>query len=92
MGLFDYVKKGFDYFPIVLIALLFVSETKLEEHAFHISCKLAITIACLSIFFLLVLKYENGKPIAFVVALMAWVLLITLKKRYLITEIPNLRV
>ena len=73
-----------DYLPMLLVTLLFVAETELEKHAVNTSCQVAITIVTLVVFYVLILKWKNTRIFAFLVAMTIWVILIYVKKQYVI--------
>jgi hypothetical protein len=86
--LFDYFKicKNYlDYLPLVLITVLFVAESELELHALNTSCQIAITVITLVIFYMIVMRFKNTKMVALIIAIIVWITLIYIKKRY----IPN---
>lgn len=83
--LFQKYKNIFDYLPILLVTMLFVTETELEKHAVNISCQMCITIVTLVIFYILIFRYNNTKTISLIVAIIIWLILVYIKKKY----IPN---
>lgn len=78
-------KSLFEYLPVVLVGLLFVTDSELEKHAVNTSCQLAITIAVTVTFFSIALKFKN-KIIAFSVAVILWVLMVHMKKMYIVNK------
>ena len=78
-------KHYLDYFPLFILFLLFVAEDQLEHQALSSSYQMAITAITLTIFYLIVLRLRNAKLIAFVCAMVAWAILIYIKK----THVPQ---
>ena len=83
MSYFQKYKNYLDYFPIVLITILFIAETEIEKHALHTSCQIAITIVTLIVFYILVIRYENTRLFSVIVAGIIWAILIYIKKKYI---------
>jgi hypothetical protein len=86
--MFEYFRtcKNFlDYLPLVLITLLFVAEAEMEKHALNTSCQMVITIITLVIFYLIVMRFKNTKLIALIIAMVVWIVLIYIKKKYVPT-------
>lgn len=84
IGFFKNYRKYTEFLPIILIGLLFVSEAEMEKNALNMSCQMTITIVTVLIFFLIALKYPKAKMIAFFIALVLWIVLVCIKKRYMI--------
>ena len=80
---FNNNKHLIDYLPLMLITLLFITETELEKRAVHISCQLAITIITLTVFFVIVINIQNSRTSAFIVALTIWITLIYAKQCFI---------
>lgn len=83
--IFQKYKSILDYLPLVLVTVLFATESELEKHALNTSCQIATTIITLTIFYILVIQYKNDKIIALLVSLVIWFILIYIKKKY----VPN---
>jgi intracellular septation protein A len=84
--MFEYFKtcKNFlDYLPLVLVTILFVAEAEMEKHALHTSCQMVITITTLVIFYLMVMKFKNTKLLSLIVAVIVWITLVYIKKKYI---------
>jgi uncharacterized membrane protein YecN with MAPEG domain len=76
-----------NFIPLALISVLFMAENEVGKHAFHSSCNFFINGLVLTIFFLIAVKYNNGKKLGFMIALLIWGILIFLKNCYY----PNLK-
>ena len=86
---FTFIKGIFEYIPIILITLLFISEKELEIHALNISCQTIIGLLALGIFFITAIKFEKPKLFSFFVAVIFWVMLVCIRKNILPQPIPN---
>lgn len=82
MKLHDCVKY-YDYIPIALITLLFITETDLERHAMHKSCNLCINIISIVCFYCILLHFEKSKHIAFISSIIIWAVLFYIKENHL---------
>ena len=78
----DNLKKLTDYVPLVLITLLFVAETELQDHALNISVQIALTIFIIIVFFT-VLHQCNSKKIAITISFVLWIILVYIKNIYI---------
>ncbi len=81
---FNKYKSYIDYIPLVLVGLIFLSESDLEKHAFKTGCQICITVACLTIFYICSLNFTNGKVVGLCLAAVLWLILIYLKRSYLL--------
>jgi hypothetical protein len=79
----DSIKRNIEYIPIILLSLLFIADKDIEIHALNLSCQTIITIVILGIFFMLVLQFGRGKVTSFLIAAVAWVVLVNMKKTYI---------
>jgi len=83
---FKKYRQYIEFFPIVLIGLLFITEAEMEKSALNMSCQLTITIVTVLMFFLIVMKFPRSKGVAFIVALVLWIVLVYVKKQYVPVE------
>lgn len=81
--IFKKYQKYFDYLPLLLITLLFVADAELETKAVNLSCQIVIMITCVSVFFIIALKFRNSKVIAFFIAVAFWLILVHIKNKYI---------
>ena len=81
LTLFKKYQDFTDYFPIMLIALIFAAEHEMETHARNISLQILATIVCALAFFSII--YTCGiKWIALLVAFILWFGFIAIKKKW----------
>ena len=83
--LFKFCSKLSDFFPIVLISLLFVSEIDIHGHIkntviWH-SCQFLVVLLILGIFFLFVACYKYSKNVILMICLFLWFLFIYVKEK-----------
>lgn len=78
------LKNYTEYLPILLITLLFITDSEVDKHALSMSCQMVITIICAVIFFLIVIKMRKSKLLAFITAGITWVILVYIKRVYII--------
>lgn len=81
----DKYKSLFEYLPLALVGLLFITEAELEKHALNTSCQIAITIIVLIVFFSIALRFKN-RVIAFCIAIILWVLMVHIKKTIILKQ------
>jgi hypothetical protein len=75
-------KRYFDYLPVILLTLLFATETELEKHAIFFSCQICIVLLTTILFFLLTLKFGSERKTAFAVSFVLWIILMYYKRTY----------
>jgi len=80
VGLLENAKQYSDYIPFILIALFMIADDELHKHAVLTSCQIMITIITFSIFFISTIQFQCTKFCALVIAGVAWIILIWLKK------------
>jgi hypothetical protein len=78
--------KHLEYIPVVLITLLFIAETELEAHATNMSCQLCTTIIAVVVFYSICMNFKNAKNIALMISVLIWVILVYIKKNYILPE------
>jgi hypothetical protein len=81
--MFQNYKKYADYFPIALITLFFIAEAELEAHAVNISCQFCMTIISIVIFYIICFNFTNAKNIAFITAVIIWIILLYVKRNFI---------
>lgn len=79
-------KSLFEYLPLALVSLLFITEAELEKHAINTSCQIAITIIVLVVFFSIALRFKN-KILAFCISILLWVIMVHIKKTILLKPV-----
>lgn len=82
LHLYNKCKYYLDYFPIILITLFFLTESEIEKHALFTSYQIAITIITLTTFYIVAFRMKNNK-LSFFIALVVWIILIIIKKKYI---------
>lgn len=80
--IYNKCKYYLDYFPLILLTLFFLTETEIEKHALFTSYQIAITIITLATFYIISFRMKNSR-LAFLIALLIWVVLIFIKKKYI---------
>ena len=80
---FSDCKKYYDYIPITLLGLLFITETDIERHAIHTSCNLCINIISIVCFYCICLHFEQSKIVAFITSIIIWMTLFYIKQNHL---------
>jgi hypothetical protein len=81
---FTFIKRHSDYFPVVLVGLLFIAENELEKRYIHISCQTIISILTASSFFILILFFEFNKYTSALFCFFLWIILVYVKKNIII--------
>ena len=76
--------KHLEYFPIVLVTLLLITETELEKHALNMSCQVSIMVFTVLVFYLLILKFQKSRIFAFLICCFVWVILVYVKKKIMV--------
>lgn len=74
-------KKLLDYLPFILVPLLFIADEEMEHHAFKTSFQFAIVVVTSIIFFLIFFKFRS-RAIAFLCALILWIVLQFIKNKF----------
>ena len=82
LHLYNKCKYYLDYFPIILITLFFLTESEIEKHALFTSYQIAITIITLTTFYIVAFRMKSNK-LSFFIALVVWIILIIIKKKYI---------
>lgn len=75
-------KELFDYVPLLFIGILLLAEKELEKHTFKTSCQLGTTVITLLVFYVMYFRFRFGKYFSIGIAVMAWVLLVYIRKNY----------
>lgn len=84
MSLFSRCKECIEFLPLALIMILFLSEKEYENHAVRLSWQMAGMAVTLIFFFLLILYFEINKVTSFILAMFLWILLVVIKRKYII--------
>lgn len=80
---FSDCKKYYDYIPITLLGLLFITESDIKIHALHTSCNLFINIISIVAFYCISLYFEQSKTTAFITSIIIWITLFYIKQNHL---------
>jgi hypothetical protein len=73
-----------EYIPLALLALFFVAEEEMHNKAMSLSCQFCIMILCTVLFFFILFKIGYNKYIALIIAITAWIILVYIKRKYII--------
>jgi hypothetical protein len=78
-------KPLFEFIPMFLITILFISENEIEKHVINTSCQLMISLITILILYLMIRNISNNtyKIFAFVLTGIVWVVLVYVKKNYI---------
>jgi hypothetical protein len=71
-----------EYIPVILLAMLFVADSDLDNHAIRLSWQLLITVTMVILFFVLIWQGICTKTVAILVVSIIWIILVYMKRTW----------
>lgn len=74
-----------EFIPIFLILFVLVAEHEMSFHMFNLSCRLIISLVAVIVFVIVFFKLKRPKHIAIIIAIITYIMLIMVKRKYVST-------
>lgn len=77
---FKKCRNYLEYFPLILITLLFVAETEMNNRLISTTWNIALMLIVIIILYLFLIILKVKKAVAFLVCILLWIVLIYVKR------------